>query len=376
MVFIINFKYETSPQTNNSAMNRFTTALLAAASLLSVLEGQEVRVRALPAPTNDASAYWEELRPLDDKQPIEAETEYRVTPVGIPAWQTRYTLGPGDTLTFSIYDRPDLTRENVQIAPDGTVSYLQAVAVRAEGLTFDQLRTRVEEALSEYQKNVKVIVSPSEISSKNFSIIGRVRKPGSYTLDRPTSILEGIALAEGIQIGTVRGSNYELADFERSFVARDGEKLAVDLAKLYYEGDFSQNAFLEPSDYIYVASNLDNEVYVLGEVANPGRRKMPQKLTVTQAVAEAGGFGEYAYRMRVLLIRGSIHSPETHIIDMKAILKGEANDIVLQNRDIVFVNKRPFELVERVLDSAIQSFMLSVTAEAVSQNYVTVDTTE
>lgn len=354
--------------TNNQTMKRITTVLLAVFSLLSVSSGQEVRVRALSAPANEPWQHWKELSP-PDHHPIEEKTERRISPVSVPAWQTRYTLGPGDTLTFSIYDRPDLTRENVQIAPDGTISYLQAVAVRAEGLTLDQLRSRVEEALSEYQKNVKVIVSPSEISSKNFSIIGRVRKPGSYTLDRPTSILEGIALAEGIQIGSVRGSAYELADFERSFVARNGAKLDVDLARLYYEGDFSQNAYLEPSDYIYVASNLDNEIYVLGEVANPGRRKMPQKLTVTQAVAEAGGFGEYAYKMRVLLVRGSIHAPETHIVDMRAILKGEANDIVLQNRDIVYVNKRPFELVERVLDNAIVTFMQTVTAEAMSQNY-------
>ncbi len=58
--------------------------------------------------------------------------EARISPVKTPAWQTRYTLGPGDTLNFSVYDRADLARENVQIAPDGTVSYLQAVAVRAQ----------------------------------------------------------------------------------------------------------------------------------------------------------------------------------------------------------------------------------------------------
>lgn len=325
-------------------------------------------MRALPDAGNHPSDHWEELKPLA-KQPIEPVHEVRVVPTRTPVWQTRYTLGPGDALTFSIYDRPDLTRENVQIAPDGTISYLQAVAVRAEGLTFDQLRNRIEEELSQYHKNVKLIVSPSGISSKNFSIIGRVQKPGSYTLDRPTSILEAIALAEGIQIGTVRGSAFELADFERSFVARNGEKLDVDLARLYYEGDFSQNAYLEPSDYVYVASSLDNEVYVLGSVNDPGRRKMPMKLTVTQAVAEAGGFSEYAFRMRVLLIRGSIHAPETEIVDMKAILKGEAPDVELQNRDIVFVSKRPFELVERVLDNAIVTFMQTVTAEAMNQNY-------
>lgn len=347
-------------------MKSFFTSISLLLILSTSLNSGEPRVRSMPV-GNRPGDYWVELKPIEnDPCPI---TEVRIKPAAIPAWQTRYTLGPGDVLTFSIYDRPDLTRENVTIAPDGTVSYLQAIAVRAKGLTPDQLRKRIETELSKYQKNVKVIISASTIASKNFSIIGRVQKPGSYTLDRPTSILEAIAMAQGIQVGTVRGSAFELADFERSFVARHGKKLDVNLASLYYEGDFSQNAYLEPDDYIYVASNLDNEIYVLGSVNDAGRRKMPVKLTITQAIGEAGGFSDEAFRMRVLLIRGSIHNPETQIVNVKAILTGKEPDIELQNKDIIFVAKRPFEMVERVLDSAIVTFMQTVTAEAMNQSY-------
>ncbi|MEM1442563.1 MAG: SLBB domain-containing protein, partial [Verrucomicrobiota bacterium] len=339
--------------------------LLASASL----EAQEPRLRvdepAIPGPAE----YWEELEPVPMAVARKVHpVERRISPTGVPTWQTRYTLGAGDTLTFSVYNRPDLLRENVTIAPDGTVSYLQAVGLRAEGLTLDQFRSRVEEKLSEYQ-DARVIISPVQVASKDYAIIGRVRQPGTYTLDRPTSILEAIAQAQGVQVGNVRGSAFELADLERSFVARKGKKLDVDLARLYFEGDFSQNAFLEPDDYIYVASALENEVYVLGEVNNPGRRKMPAKLTVAQAIGEAGGFAEYAYRKKVLLVRGSIHSPETHVIDMRAVLRGEAKDFQLENRDIIFVRERPFELAERALDEAIFTFVQTVTTETLNQNY-------
>lgn len=342
---------------------------LALSTLLLTLQlhGQEQRLRSTGSGIPEPAEYWEELKPVKMKIPEKVEPS-RIRPAATPAWQTRYTLGPGDVLNFSVYDRADLLRENVQIAPDGTVSYLQAVAVKAKGLTLDQLRTKIEAELAKYQ-DAKVIISPVTIASKDFSIIGRVRNPGSYTLDRPTSILEAISLAQGIETGNLRGSAFELADFERSFVARHGKKLDVDLARLYYEGDFSQNAYLEPNDYIYIASSLKNEIYVLGAVANPGRRKMPVKLTVAQAIAEAGGFDQYAFRMRVLLIRGSIHQPETQIVNMKKILTGQEPDIQLQNRDIVFVNERPFELVERVLDNAIFTFLQTATAEATNQNY-------
>lgn len=211
-------------------MKFFPIALVLSLSLSVLAGAREQRLRGIPVGESPAD-YWEELSDVVP-QPYEVK-EVRVTPSKIPAWQTRYTLGPGDTLNFSIYDRSDLAREGVQVAPDGTISYLQAVAVRAQGQTLDQLRDRIEEELSKYQKNVKVIITPSEIASKDFSIIGRVKKPGSYTLDRPTSVLAAIALAEGIQIGSVRGSAFELADLERSFVARSGKKLSVDLARLY-----------------------------------------------------------------------------------------------------------------------------------------------
>jgi len=347
-------------------MKSFQSAVLLAL-LLSVPTGaQEQRLRGGPI-GGQASDYWGDLAPVH--LPMQDKVEPRLTPSEIPSWQTRYTLGPGDTLNFSVYDRADLARTDVRIGPDGTVSYLQAVAVRARGLTLDQLRTRIEEELLRYQKNVKVIITPSGIASKDFSIIGRVKKPGSFTLDRPTSVLEAIALAEGIQTSSVRGALFEMADFDRSFVARKGKKLNVDLARLYYEGDFSQNAYLEPDDYIYVASNLENEIYILGEVREPGRRKMPIKLTLAQAIGEAGGFADTAYQIRVLLIRGSIHDPETRIVNVRDILQGKEKDITLENKDIIFVNKRPFELVERVLDTAIITFMQVVTAEAMNQSY-------
>lgn len=333
------------------------------------LTAQEPRLRTGGGDIPQPADYWVELKPLATATPILEKIEpTRIKPAAIPAWQTRYTLGPGDTLDFSVYDRPDLARKNVQIAPDGTVSYLQAVAVRAKGLTLDQLRKKIEAELAKYQE-AKVIISPVNIASKDITIMGRVQKPGTYTLDRPTTILEALSLAQGIQNGTIRGSSFELADFDRSFVVRKGRKLDVDLGRLYYRGDFSQNAYLEPDDYIYISSNMQNEIYVIGNVNNPGRRKMPVKLTVTQAIAEAGGFDKYAWKMKVLLIRGSIHDPEAQIINMKDILSGKRPDVELESKDIVFVNRRPFDMLERVLDSAVITYLQTVSAQTTNQEY-------
>ncbi|MCB1062799.1 MAG: SLBB domain-containing protein [Verrucomicrobiae bacterium] len=295
-----------------------------------------------------------------------------VEPVSNPSWHRQYTLGPGDSLNFSMYDRADLARLAVPIAPDGTISYLQAVGIKAVGRSIPELRRAVEQSLSKYHKNPRVIVTPATIGSKRFTIIGRVREPGSYLLDRPTSILEGIATAKGIEVGSIGNSAFELADLERSFVVRNGRKLQVDLADLYFQGKLSENAYLEPNDYIYIASSLRNEIYVLGEVNRPGRLKMVTPLTVTRAITEAGGYNRKAYKQRVLLVRGSIHKPEVQVVEVDDVLHGRAPDVALQNRDIVFVDNRPFQIAERALDSAIFTFVQTVTSEVVNDEFLKV----
>ena len=155
-------------------------------------------------------------------------------------------------------------------------------------------------------------------------------------------------------------------------MVRNGRKLNVDLASLYYRGKLDQNAYLEPNDYVYIASSLRNEVYVLGSVNRPGRLKMTTPLTITRAITEAGSYDREAFKQRVLLIRGSIHEPKTQVISVGDILHGRAPDVPLQNRDIIFVHRRPFQMAEGALDSAIFTFVQTVTAELVNEQYLDV----
>lgn len=291
---------------------------------------------------------------------------------GVPDWQGQYRLGPGDTLNFAMYDRADLARKAIPVAPDGSISYLQAVGIRALGRTIPELRAAMEASLSKYHVEPRVIVTPATIGSKRYTIIGRVREPGSFLLNRPTTILEGLAAARGIEVGSVRDFASELADLDRSFVVRGGQKIDVNLADLYYRGKLSENVYLEPSDYIYIASNLKNEIYVLGHVNNPGRYKMNTQMTVTRAIVEAGGYDRRAYKGRVLVVRGSIHDPETFVIDLRDVKHGRNRDFILQSRDIIFVDERPFQVAERALDSAIFTFVQTVTTEVINDEFLDV----
>jgi polysaccharide biosynthesis/export protein len=272
------------------------------------------------------------------------------------SWRVRYTLGPGDILNFGLYGYPDLERDQVFIQPDGTVTYLQAQNIPAQGLTIDELRAALERKLGDYYKSPRMIIAPVEMRSKKYFILGKVVDKGAYSMDRPTTLLEAIARSRGIETGLFEGNTVELADLEHSFVIRRNEHLHVDFQKLFFEGDMSQNVELEPGDFIYFASNITNDVYVLGEVSLPGVLGFTPKLTVVAAIARRQGFSEAAYRDRVLVVRGSLIHPQVFVVNTNMILKGRQPDFLLQPKDIVYVNARPWKFAEQLLEDAVNAF--------------------
>jgi protein involved in polysaccharide export with SLBB domain len=284
------------------------------------------------------------------------------------SWRERYTLGPGDVINIRFYGRGELDRPGVRIAPDGTLSYLQINSVPVQGRTIDELRAILEDSLDEYYRNPRLIITPWELKSKRYVILGKVMDKGVFTLDRPITLLEAIARSRGIETGLFEQSTVEVADMERSFIIRRGERLDVDFAKLYFEGDLSQNVYLEPQDYIYLASNLSNEYYVLGSVAMPGAQGFSNKASVISAVTRREGFTEGAWKKRVLVVRGSLSEPQTFVINIDAILKGQEPDFPLQPGDIVYVNDRPWYKAEQILDVAVQNFLKSATSTWVNEN--------
>ncbi len=273
-------------------------------------------------------------------------------------WQQRLTLGPGDTLTISLLDRRDETlQKDVPVGPDGRISFLQARDVTAAGLTVDELRGRMDQALSQYYQNARTIITPTAFRSKKYYMLGAVVGRGVYTLDRPLSVIEALARAGGLETGIYERNTVEMADLPRSFLVRDGKRVPVDFERLFQQGDLSQNVLLEPDDYLYFALAAANEIYVLGEVGAPGVAAFLPRTTVIGAISARGGFTIRAWKNRVLVVRGSLNKPETFIINTGEILAGKRTDFKLQPKDIVFVSQSPWVRAEEIIDMAASAFI-------------------
>ena len=231
-----------------------------------------------------------------------------------PSWTRHYAFGPGDVMDISLFGRPDLTRVNLFVEPDGNINYLQATGIHAEGLTVDGLRAKLEEALSKYYKLPRVMIAPKELRSKKYFILGKVEAAGAYPMDHPVSLVEAVAQAKGVELGLVEDKTVELCDYNHSFLLRRGKHMPVDFQRLFVQGDTNQDVTLEPNDYIYMASAISNNIFVLG-ASMIAVLKVKSNLSITSAIALRAGFTP-SLPHRVLVLRGSIEHPQHFVIDI------------------------------------------------------------
>jgi protein involved in polysaccharide export with SLBB domain len=223
-------------------------------------------------------------------------------------------------------------------------------------LTVDGLRQKLDDALGKYRRSPRTIITPIAYHSKKYYVLGKVVQRGVYTLDRPTTVLEALARAKGIESGQVDYDIVDVADLQRAFLMRQNKRIPIDFEKLFGSGDLSQNVQIEPGDYLYFPSTDVKQVYVLGEVGLPGAVTYRPNLTMLGAISARGGFAEAAYKSHVLVVRGSLNHPETFVTGL-GTTADTMNDFKLQPNDIVYVTWRPFRRGEELLDLAATAFV-------------------
>lgn len=107
------------------------------------------------------------------------------------------------------------------------------------------------------------------------------------------------------------------------------------------EAKLAEGYLRDPHVTVILTARENLEVSVLGEVAQPGSFPYVEKLTLVQAISNAGGLTELAQLRRVKLTRKGPRGVATYEVSVKAITEGRAEDILLQPGDIIFVPLAP-----------------------------------
>lgn len=116
-----------------------------------------------------------------------------------------------------------------------------------------------------------------------------------------------------------------------------------EVARLYRQRLIEAKILTNPSVSVQVQEYKSKKVTVLGQVAKPGSFPFTAGMTLVQAVSQAGGLNAIAVRDRVRLTR-LLKNGKTRTVsfDFEAISSGDAEDVLLQSGDRIFVDERVF----------------------------------
>lgn len=138
-----------------------------------------------------------------------------------------YRIAGLDVLEISVLGVPDLGR-TVQVSAEGLISLPLVKTLRAGGLTGNELEKQIAAKLAEtYMQAPQVSVYIKEFNSQKITVDGAVAKPGIFPFTGKLSLLQAIALSQGLT---------DIADTKNILIFRieDGRQSAArfDLRKI------------------------------------------------------------------------------------------------------------------------------------------------
>lgn len=213
------------------------------------------------------------------------------------AVEKEYLLGPGDIVKVTVYDHPDLAVE-ARISQGDTITFPLIGEVKIGGGTTVNAEATIAKRLSQggfvTQAQVNVVVT--QFHSQQVYILGQVNKPGKYTLEGASTILEMIAIAGGV--------SKDGAD--RAVLVHQGHtgpvRKDIDLLRPFYPDAAIESGKARGTDATTIDVTNDDVIfvprsprfYVYGEVHKPGVYRLERHMTVMQALSVAGGFTQRA----------------------------------------------------------------------------------
>ena len=109
-----------------------------------------------------------------------------------------YKIAPLDVLEITVFGVKDLDR-TVQVSSSGMISLPLIKSARAGGRTQAQLEKEIAAKLeANYLQSPQVSVFVKEYNSQRITVDGAVNKPGIFPTTGKVSLLQAIALAEGL----------------------------------------------------------------------------------------------------------------------------------------------------------------------------------
>jgi polysaccharide export outer membrane protein len=265
--------------------------------------------------------------------------------IPIQAQDDRYRLGPGDVIDIRIYNRPQLSRDAVRIEGNGMIRMpLIENEIQAGCLTEGELAKEISTRYARYYKNLQVDVFIKEYHSKQVAVIGAVNEQSRFELQRRVRLLELLTYAKGPS--TKAGQTINIIHSTAASPCKQTDETGeTDSAAAFTSyklsdvlaGDPKSNPYLEAGDIVTLPEA--DQVYIVGNVFMPLTISLKEPITLTRAIAMAGGLKQDTRKDKIRVLR---QEPGTTIrkeimVDLYAIEKKRSEDLALAPNDIIDV---------------------------------------
>lgn len=247
------------------------------------------------------------------------------------------------------------------LTPEGFLNGLNFVEEPVFALcrTEEDVAADVAKGYRKILRDPQVILRIIDRSGRPVSLLyGAVKTPQRFRIQRSVRLNELLILSGGItekasgEIQIFRSPNLscesEKLPFEKSarkesqgqemFISarqnEESQNIKIKIADLI-KGEQEANPVILSGDVVTV---LEAEpIYVIGGVANPKQINAHSQMTLSRAIATAGGFTKDADQKRITIFRREKNETRTIEVDFEKIKTSPETEIVLQALDIVEV---------------------------------------
>ena len=261
-------------------------------------------------------------------------------------------------MDIRILNRPNLSRDSVRVDGTGMIrmplidSDIQA-ACKSEGELAKEISTRY----LRYYRNAQVDVFVKEFHAREVALIGAVNSQGRYQMQRRIRLLELLTFAKGPSekagqtINIIRGPRTDLCTNNSDPADDAGGFISLRLNDTL-RGEEKANPYMEAGDIVTIPEA--EQVYVVGNVYTPKALPLREPISLSRAIAMAGGPLRDSKTDRIHIVRQQPNGQKSEMyVNLSAIAHKRAEDVMLQANDIVEVPESTGKSVIRSLLGAV-----------------------
>lgn len=207
----------------------------------------------------------------------------------------KFIILPGEQLDVTFL-HSKIDPLNLKVNSEGKIVDRDLGIIELNGLTLTDARKKLSSRLNDLFKNSEIEISVSHPRETSISIVGAVKKPGTYSSYNSNRVSDIIMMAEGI---SAEGST-------RNILFRNGSHTSkVDLDRSTYLGEREFDPYLYEGSEIYIPNRSEDIVNITGEVNNPRTVELTDGDDVNLIIDLAGGTRSFADISNTKVIRNN-----------------------------------------------------------------------